>query len=86
MMVFCIIGSGVGIKVLGLAVLKLFLLPVKAVLSRGCCQCPFPWSMYRGIPSFPSSLHLLFAYSQDNHSLGWNLITCHLEWYSSCNN
>ena len=58
MMVFCIIGSGVGIKVLGLAVLKLSLLPVEAVLSRGCCQGPFPQNMKEG--SLISRVSLIF--------------------------
>lgn len=31
-------GPGVGIEILGLVLLKFSLLPVEAVLSRGCCQ------------------------------------------------
>ena len=55
------IGPGVGIRLLGLTVLKFLFWPVEAVPSRGCCQYLLPGNV-KGAPSSPGSLlHVLFA-------------------------
>ena len=62
MMVFHNTGPGVGIEILGLALLKFSFWPVEAVISRGCCQCPFPWNIKEG--SIISRVSLVFIVCQ----------------------
>ena len=58
MTVFRNIGPGVGIEILGLPLLKFSFWSVEAVLSRGCCQGPFPRNMKEG--SLISRVSLIF--------------------------
>ena len=76
-----------GIKILGLALLKFFVL--------ACGACPFKGLFLMSIPIEPVGVfHHLPALSppltvcrQDSHSVRWNMISCyHFDWHSSCNN